>query len=129
MKDNKNKLIHKIFLAVLIQYVSAAIVTFLMLFYMQDFGWLGIVQGIQVSGALLFTVGWFVFINHHGLFDVLFYGVAQFFKNLFGKQMNKSLIEIRESRKPMPGYLYFSLWINGVILIIVGYVIYYNCFL
>ncbi len=121
----KKKRIPKLLKAILIEYVVAIIITVLMLLYQNNFGLYGIINGMQVSGALLFAAGWFVFINHHGIFDIVTYGVQAFFRNLRGRTMEKTLFDARMERKKMPAYLFASLWINGLIIIGISYILYY----
>lgn len=122
MKEKKSK---KLLWAILIEYASAAVSIILLMLYQDNFELLGLVQAVQVTGALLFIVGWFVYIYHQGLFDVLVYGVGSFFKGIFGRKMNRTIVEMREGREKMPRYLFLSLWINGVVLMIAGYLVYF----
>jgi len=122
-KEEKKQL--SLFMLILIEYLVAVVLTVIMLFYQRNFEKLGIINGMQVSGALLFIAGWFAFINHEGLFDVLVYGVKSFFKGIVGKKMEKELFEIRLARKPIPKRIFLSLWINGVIIVFISFLIYY----
>ncbi len=124
----KKKKPHKLLIAIIIEYFSVAVVTILIMLYQNSFGLRSLINGIQVSGALLFVIGWFVFINHHGLFDVVFYGVGAFLKSFVGKKMDKSLFEIRAARKPMPKYLFISMWVNAILIIGASYIIYFYYF-
>lgn len=123
MEEKNNK---KIVKTIIFQYIGAAIFTFLMILYQKNTSLLGYVNAMQVSGITLFVIGWFVYINHFGLFDVAIYGVQAFFKSLVGKTMEKKLYEVRLAHKKMPKYLYLSFWINGIIIVAVSYILYYS---
>lgn len=126
MNALKKKINKKILYAILYQYLAAVVITLIMLLYQKNFKTLGIINGIQVAGSVLIVAGWFVFINDFGLFDVAIFGVKQFFMGLTGKKMDKKLYEIRATRKKMPKYLYLTLWINGLLIIIISFIIYFN---
>lgn len=97
-----------------------------MLLYQKNFKALGVINGIQVAGSALIVAGWFVFINDFGLFDVAIFGVKQFFMGLAGKKMDKKLYEIRAGRKKKPKYLYLTMWVNGLLIILISFIIYFN---
>lgn len=109
----------------LIEYIIAFFLTILLLFFQDRFTLLAWVNAMQVSGIILFAFGWLFFINNEGLFDVLTYGVQSFMKSIIGKRMNKSLYEYRVSKTPTPKVVYLSLWLHGLLLILISFVIYY----
>lgn len=125
LKDKKQ---HKLFYAVLIEYAASIIVAGLFILYQGSVApfLYRLINGLQVAGALLFVVGWFVFINHHGVFDVVTYGVKAFFLSFTNKKMEKSLLETRLGKKKMPAYLFISMWVNAVIVVAISYAIYFG---
>lgn len=123
--ENKKKKKISLFMLIVIEYASAFVITVIMLFYQRNFEKLGIINGMQIAGALLFIAGWFSFINHEGLFDVVVYGTKSFFKGLVGKKMDKQLFEIRLAREPVPKRIFITLWINGIIIVLISFAIYY----
>lgn len=128
MQNKKSSIIKKIFIIYIVEYLIAALITLLIMAYQNNYEQLGFINGLQVAGALLFIAGWFVFINHHGVFDVFTYSLKSFFKS-FTKEprMKKSLLEQRLEKKKMPAYLFLSFWLNGIIIIIISFIIFnYN---
>jgi len=109
----------------IIEFIVFLILFFLMLFYQNKIEKLAIINAIQVSGILLFAFGWIFFVNNEGIFDVAIYGTQYFLKSLIGKRMKKSLYETRVDKKLVPSSIYITMWIQGIIWIIISFIIYY----
>lgn len=115
----------KLIYTILFEIIGAAIITVLMMLYQSSWKVLSLVNAMQVAGAILFVGGWFVFVNHHGVFDIVTYGLQSFFRSFSGKPMEKTLFDRRMERKKMPAYLFISLWVLGGLIVGVSFIIYY----
>lgn len=73
-----------------------------------------------ITGVILFAFGWMFFVINEGIFDVIVYGIVQFGRSLFGKRMEKTFIEYRQSRDITEKTVYIMLWISALIFIIAG---------
>lgn len=125
MQNQKSNTIKRTIIIFIIQYLVAALITFLIMAYQNNYENLGFINGLQIAGSLLFIAGWFVFINHHGVFDIITYSLRSFVKSFTREpRMKKSLLEQRLEKKKMPAYLFLSLWLNGILIIIISFMIY-----
>lgn len=124
MENQTSNKIKRTLIIFIVQYLLAALITFLIMAYQNNYKTLGFVNGLQVAGSALFIAGWFVFINHHGVFDIITYSLKSFAKSFTREpRMKKTLLEQRLERKKMPAYLFSSLWLNGIIIIIFSFTI------
>lgn len=108
----------------LIAWAVGIILVLLLLLYQNRSDLLGWTNGIQVSGFLLVALGWLLFINNEGLFDILIYGTQYFLKSLIGRRMSKSYYETVVDKKKTPAAIYITLWINGIIFILISLIYY-----
>lgn len=108
----------------LIEWAVGIILVLLLLLYQDRSDLLGWTNGIQVSGFLLVALGWLLFINNEGLFDILIYGTQYFLKSLIGRRMSKSYYETVVDKKKTPAAIYITLWINGIIFILISLIYY-----
>ncbi|HHT81959.1 MAG TPA: DUF3899 domain-containing protein [Acholeplasmataceae bacterium] len=108
----------------LIEWAAGIILVLLLLLYQNRSDLLGWTNGILVSGFLLVAFGWLLFINNEGLFDILIYGTQYFLKSLIGRRMSKSYYETVVDKKKTPAAIYITLWINGIIFILISLIYY-----
>lgn len=108
----------------LIEWAAGIILVLLLLLYQNRSDLLGWTNGILVSGFLLVALGWLLFINNEGLFDILIYGTQYFLKSLIGRRMSKSYYETVVDKKKTPAAIYITLWINGIIFILISLIYY-----
>lgn len=77
-----------------------------------------------ISGFLLFTFGWIVYISNEGLFDLPIYGIQQFFKGILGIKMEKTYLEYRSEKVLYEKTTFLALWTSSAIMFIIGIVFY-----
>lgn len=99
------------------------IFTLLVMVYADDFSYIGFLNGLFVSGFLLFTFGWFLFISNENVFDLVVYGVQSFWLNMFGKRKDKSYIEHITEKPKVASYAYQALWISSVPFMVVSLIL------
>lgn len=90
------------------------VLTLLVIVYANDFSYIGFLNGLFVSGFLLFAFGWFLFISTEHVFDLIVYGVQSFWLNMFGKRKEKSYIEHITEKPKVASYAYQALWISSI---------------
>jgi hypothetical protein len=99
------------------------ILTLLVMLYANDYSYIGFLNGLFVSGFLLFTLGWFLFISNENVFDLILYGVQSFWLNMFGKRKDKSYIEHITEKPKIASYAYQALWISSIPFIFVSLIL------
>ncbi|VEU80322.1 DUF3899 domain-containing protein [Haploplasma axanthum] len=109
----------------IIDLIIGFILILLMLIYQNGSSLLHWINAMQVAGIILFSAGWLFFINNEGIFDVAVYGTKYFLKSLVGKRMKHSLYETRVNKKLTPSLVYITLWIHGIVWLLVSLAIYY----
>lgn|SRR5690554_6613778 len=108
----------------LIEWGIGFVIVLLMLLYQNRVDLLGWTNSFQVSGFLLIALGWLLFINNEGLFDMLFYGTQYFLKSLVGKRMEKSYYETTVDKKKTPKLVFITLWVNGIVFVLISLLYY-----
>jgi hypothetical protein len=91
--------------------------------YANDYSYIGFLNGLFVSGFLLFTLGWFLFISNENVFDLILYGVQSFWLNMFGKRKDKSYIEHITEKPKIASYADQALWISSIPFIFVSLIL------
>lgn len=95
-----------------------------MLFYSQNFTFMGHVDALFVGAIFVAAVGWFLFISNEGIFDVAIYGTKQFTLALVGRRPKKTLHEYRADKTKVDKTFLYALWIAGGILLIAAIIVY-----
>lgn len=118
----------KLYKLTFIESLIGIIVFFLILRYSQDYTYLGSMDALFVSGVLIFGIGWLLFVTDFGIFDLTIYGFVSFTQGIRGKKPKKTIEEAIYDKERIPSYFYQSLWITGLIQVLISlsiYIFYY----
>ncbi len=110
-----NKKLKKFLKYLAVEIFTGLIIGGLFMLYSTNYTVIGIIDALTISTVMLFTVGWFMFISNEHLLDILFYGVASLGKAIVGKRSEKSYYEHIQSKEPVNGAIYWSLWTSSLI--------------
>jgi hypothetical protein len=94
------------------------------LFYQAEYTFVSTMDSVVISGILLFTIGWLIYVVDVGIFDIATYGVKQFGLALVRKRPKKTLDEHLYERERVDKSVYLSLFITGGIIIAIGSIMY-----
>lgn len=114
----------KLYKFTFIETLIGVIIFFLVLKYSQDYTFLGSMDALFVSGVLIFGIGWLIFVTDFGIFDLTIYGFISFTQGIRGKKPKKTIEEAIYDKERIPGYVYQSLWITGLLQVLVSVAIY-----
>jgi hypothetical protein len=96
----------------------------MMLLYSQNYSLIGFIDATLVAAFLLLSIGWFLYISNHNVFDLMVYGVQSFWKGVFGKRMKKSYIEHLYAKEQIKPSIYRCLWLSSIPLLIADLILY-----
>ena len=120
----KKAFIKKILWLILILLVISAVSITLVLLFSKNYTLVCWIDAIFFSGFLIFAFSWMMIISNAILFTVAIYGVRQFFTSHWS-QMDKDIIEYRDSRRDVPRYIIVTSMIYGAVFMLVAMAIYY----
>ena len=109
----------------LISLISTLILTGFVLLFSTNYSSLGIINALIFGGFMVFMFGWLLFVAGNGLFDIVTYGVKQFWLGVLGKRMKESYVDYHLNDKSFNSEIYVPMWIVGLIFIVIPWVTFY----
>ncbi|MDL2291981.1 DUF3899 domain-containing protein [Acholeplasma sp. OttesenSCG-928-E16] len=114
----------KFFISALVCTIIALLLLGLVFLFTQKFTFIGVMDAFLIAGTIEFLFGWIIFISNHGVFDIVIYGVKQFFMGFAGKKQKKSYLEYTTEKSKVSKHIFISLWAVGGAMIITSLIMY-----